>query len=238
MLEVLKMAEANVEKPTNSSSTIEDNEEEDEEEEYVVEKIVNHRFTKKGKLEYFLKWKGFTNADNTWEPAENLNCPELVEVYESERDKGKKDKKAGKTKAGRPAGENSEKGAKKRKSDDAAKEKKKADKNNGFEKGLTAEEIIGATENNGEVHFLIKWKEATHDYELIPSRVVNLKVPQMVIAFYEARLTWSTTSNSQDADGSEEPLKKNGVIEDEDIAEETPALNGNEEHVPGAIAVS
>ena len=35
---------------------------------------------------------------------------------------------------------------------------KKPDKRNGFEKGLIAEEIIGAVENNGDTHFLIKWK--------------------------------------------------------------------------------
>ena len=33
-------------------------EEEEEEEEYVVEKIIKHRQTRKGKLEYFVKWEG------------------------------------------------------------------------------------------------------------------------------------------------------------------------------------
>lgn len=86
------MAETTIEKPTNSSSTVE--EEEEGEEEYVVEKIINHRYTKKGKLEYFLKWKGFSDVDNTWEPAENLNCPDLVEAYELEKAKKEKEKKS------------------------------------------------------------------------------------------------------------------------------------------------
>lgn len=233
------MAETTIEKPTNSSSTVE--EEEEGEEEYVVEKIINHRYTKKGKLEYFLKWKGFSDVDNTWEPAENLNCPDLVEAYELEKAKKEKEKKAGKssTKTGKPSVmSEEERKAKKRKLSDekGSKEKKKADKQNGFDKGLTAEEIIGATENNGEVHFLIKWKEAMHDYELIPSRIVNIKIPQMVIAFYEARLTWSTASNSNDQEESEDSAKKKTAEEEE--TEEAPTVNGGEEHAPKAIAAS
>jgi len=56
-------------------------EEEDEEEEYVVEQVIKHKITKKNKVEFFLKWKGFGSEDNTWEPAENLNCPELIDSY-------------------------------------------------------------------------------------------------------------------------------------------------------------
>merc|ERR1712080_213914 len=96
--DIKKMTETS-DKPTNSATVEEEGkEEEEEEEEYIVEKILNHRFTKKGKLEYFLKWKGFDDADNTWEPAENLNCQDLVEIYEAEREKKKKDKKAVKPK--------------------------------------------------------------------------------------------------------------------------------------------
>merc|ERR1712183_738556 len=57
----------------------------EEEEEYVVEKLLKHRTTKKNTIEYFLKWKGFPSEENTWEPAENLNCPDLIEAYKKDQ---------------------------------------------------------------------------------------------------------------------------------------------------------
>lgn len=46
---------------------------EEESDEFVVEAIVGKR-RRKGKIEYQLKWKGYEDKDNSWEPMENLNC--------------------------------------------------------------------------------------------------------------------------------------------------------------------
>uniref|UniRef100_A0A2S2NS21 Heterochromatin protein 1 n=1 Tax=Schizaphis graminum TaxID=13262 RepID=A0A2S2NS21_SCHGA len=50
--------------------------------EYIVEKILKKR-TRYGKVEYFLKWKDYSDSENSWEPIENLNCDDLVASYEA-----------------------------------------------------------------------------------------------------------------------------------------------------------
>lgn len=54
--------------------------EEEEEEEYEVDAILKKRI-KKGKAEYFVRWKYYN--DTTWEPEENLkNVKEMIEQFE------------------------------------------------------------------------------------------------------------------------------------------------------------
>jgi Chromo (CHRromatin Organisation MOdifier) domain len=50
--------------------------------EYEVEAIRNHRYFGKNKrLQYLLKWKGYLEADNTWELEDQLNAPNLLKQY-------------------------------------------------------------------------------------------------------------------------------------------------------------
>ncbi|XP_044149301.1 chromodomain Y-like protein isoform X1 [Bufo gargarizans] len=49
------------------------------EELYEVERIVDKRKNKKGKIEYLVHWKGYDSGDDTWEPEQHLvNCEEYI----------------------------------------------------------------------------------------------------------------------------------------------------------------
>ena len=50
--------------------------------EYCVEKILDKRVSKTGKIAYLLKWKGYSDKNNTWEPKEYLHCTDLIEDFE------------------------------------------------------------------------------------------------------------------------------------------------------------
>lgn len=59
----------------------------DDEEEYEVESIRNSRWTggTRPRLEYLVKWKGYPESDNQWEPAAHLdNAADLVTRYHEE----------------------------------------------------------------------------------------------------------------------------------------------------------
>ncbi|TRY91075.1 hypothetical protein DNTS_028528 [Danionella cerebrum] len=167
---------------------------EEEEEEYVVEKVLDRRVVK-GRVEYLLKWKGFSDEDNTWEPEENLDCPDLIAEFLQSQ----KTAESGGKRRAESDGDGKE--TKKRKDEVRAMKicgsemptsfhvNKLPEKLRGFARGLDPERIIGATDSSGELMFLMKWKNSD-EADLVPAKQANVKCPQVVISFYEERLTW------------------------------------------------
>ncbi|XP_069770237.1 chromobox protein homolog 3-like isoform X1 [Narcine bancroftii] len=157
-------------------------------EEYIVERVLDRRVVQ-GRVEYLLKWKGFTDADNTWEPEDNLDCPELIQEFlDSQR--ATKERSDGFKRKSLSENECEENKPKKKKdpSDNQPR---------GFARGLEPERIIGATDSSGELMFLMKWKDSD-DADLVPSKEANVKCPQIVIGFYEERLTWHSYSTDDE----------------------------------------
>ncbi|KAI4807634.1 hypothetical protein KUCAC02_027427 [Chaenocephalus aceratus] len=99
-------------------------------------------------------WKGFSEEDNTWEPSDNLDCPDLIAEFLQSQ-----------------------------------KTAQDTEKLRGFARALDPERIIGATDSTGELMFLMKWKNSD-EADLVPAKEANMKCPQVVISFYEERLTW------------------------------------------------
>uniref|UniRef100_A0A182IYM8 Heterochromatin protein 1 n=1 Tax=Anopheles atroparvus TaxID=41427 RepID=A0A182IYM8_ANOAO len=190
------------------------------EEEYVVEQVVDRR-ERKGKVEYLLKWKGYDSSLNSWEPRENLDCPELIKAFEQARtDAAKKDgsvkeketKKRANKKKKTGESDNDNDGTdddarddtltkNKSKSNDEtadgkAADEEAADEMNGFEKGYIPEKILGATEADKELLFLIQWKDKDQA-QLVKSKVARMHCPQLVIDFYEERLIWQSSETAE-----------------------------------------
>merc|ERR1711934_467199 len=61
--------------------------------EYEVETIVSKRESEEGKVEYFVKWKGWNASDNTWEPVDNLqSSKELIDEFEGKTEDAEESK--------------------------------------------------------------------------------------------------------------------------------------------------
>ena len=52
--------------------------------EYEIEKILGDRIHKK-KLQFKIRWKNWPPEHDSWEPAENINAPDLIKDYQQSR---------------------------------------------------------------------------------------------------------------------------------------------------------
>ncbi|XP_055759569.1 chromobox protein homolog 3-like isoform X2 [Salvelinus fontinalis] len=171
--------------------------------EFVVEKII-HRRVSNGRVEYYLKWKGFTDADNTWEPEDNLVCPELIEEFlrnlclsgenqvEEENLRPVEPELVPKEEL---AGQETEIVYSEQRHNDLQ-EPADQDSPTALTCPLEPERIIGSTDRHGELMFLIKWKNRD-EVALLSAREASARYPEMVVGFYEDKLTWHSGDEDQ-----------------------------------------
>ncbi|XP_076672288.1 uncharacterized protein LOC143371209 isoform X2 [Andrena cerasifolii] len=85
---VVKAKSPKIEKKSRKMKSDGKHDKEDQKE-FEVEKIIEVHFKKNKTREFLIRWKGFTSADDTWEPEENLNCSELIEKFMQKVEKAK-----------------------------------------------------------------------------------------------------------------------------------------------------
>jgi len=59
---------------------------EDEEQDWEVEKITDVRYNDDGSKDFLIRWKGCDSSQDTWEPENNVNSPDLVKAFMNKTD--------------------------------------------------------------------------------------------------------------------------------------------------------
>ncbi|XP_016981726.1 chromobox protein homolog 3 [Drosophila rhopaloa] len=158
------MNQNNDETSSDSSESINDS---IDDEEFTVEKILDRR-QYNGEVQYLVKWLNYTDEDNTWERAKDLECDALKNSFESEQS----------LKRGQDLNSLYERKAKRLKIDPSLV------MDNPFNHDLEAQQILKAFKNNGEMSFLIKFFDL-EEPQILPCSIAYMEIPQMVLKFYE-----------------------------------------------------
>jgi len=166
-------------------------------EEYEVEKILDKRVEKGGYTEYLVKWRNYEEGENTWEPVDNLGDAEkAIKLFEKELEFKVVTNKNAKRKAGAQQGTKENPPAKTVRVENNGVQVLK-EKAKGFARGLQAEKIIGLRKEADKVHFLVKWK-GSEETDFVNAKEAKLKIPQVVIDFYEEKLNWFSNGDGQE----------------------------------------
>jgi chromobox protein 1 len=174
--------------------------------EYVVERIVDKRKLKKRGVEYLIKWKDWPESTNTWEPIENLNCPQMITDFEersraqakasassSSRNKSRAVSGQGQSPSGRGTARRlPRRGHGHGQGDlELVSEAEEGESKKGFSRGLEPREVVGCCRHEGRLLFLIEWESRDQIRDLVTDSEVRSKCPQLLIKYYQKRITWN-----------------------------------------------
>uniref|UniRef100_A0A1I8AHN3 Chromo domain-containing protein n=1 Tax=Steinernema glaseri TaxID=37863 RepID=A0A1I8AHN3_9BILA len=178
------------------------------EQQFIVERILNKKVDARGKVKYFLKWQGFPDSENTWEPAENLDCPELIAEFEIQyaarppRTRGRPSlasitMAASSESPSRASPSTPTKRTAKTSSVQPSKRRRKATSevpSSGPQKlniaGMKLLDIVGYGRRNGEIYFGIKFAELEDPVTLLGTDCYRL-YPREVFEYYQRVVQFS-----------------------------------------------
>ncbi|CAI2355890.1 unnamed protein product [Caenorhabditis sp. 36 PRJEB53466] len=135
---------------------------------FVVEKVMDKRISRTGKIEFLIKWEGFSQADSTWEPKENLHCDRMIEEYEKACSRRERHRRQNRSPSNSPEPETS------------------SSYNTEQLRGKVLDNIIGVTKAPGQLQILCRFTDGTCD--LVPAKEVYDRFPVHALKFYEGRL--------------------------------------------------
>lgn len=138
------------------------------EEEYVVEKILEKRISRLGKVQYLVKWEGYKIEESTWEPEDNFaNSKDLIKEFEQGNSKNAKPQNT------------------------AANEKDDYQILRNISDNIP-KKIRSVKKIDEELFSLVEWEERSdglmNDPAYIPSLILREINPKLLIEFYESKI--------------------------------------------------
>jgi len=199
-----------------------DAEETAEDEEFIVEKILDKRTAKRGKVEYLIKWKNYDKKeDNTWEPVNNLGgYKELIETFE----KIEVDKKDDAEQVSEPIKITNGIQKEKKNENTAAKKTSKKEKKSSEEETYNIEALVKKKGSK----YLVKWENFADKYntwEPISS------IPPFILKFYEEDMSRLGLPAPQAAEEEDENDDEDEDYEVESIMEKRVTKKGKLEYL-------
>mmetsp|Transcript_6652 Transcript_6652/g.8231 ORF Transcript_6652/g.8231 Transcript_6652/m.8231 type:complete len:178 (-) Transcript_6652:58-591(-) len=169
---------------------------------YCVQKILSKRTNEDNEVEYLIKWEGYPSTKSTWEPEENILCPDLLENFErqwSTQNEPPPSKRAKTTSS--PKTTRTTRATIEPESNDQEIESHTynlvPNVKAGWQYNNEAEELLGLKEfvvkGKKQLMFFVKWK-GIDVCTFVPTYEANERVPKMVIDFYESRICFTNTN--------------------------------------------